>query len=68
MNAFNLAKTSSKAKDGRNVFGFEVFIICENFCGSHACAEEFENHFDGVAKATNAGFAVADVRILGDAL
>jgi hypothetical protein len=68
MNAFDLAKTSGKAENGRNVFGFEVFIISEDFGGGHPGTQEFENHFNRVAKSTNAGFAVADVGVVGDTL
>ena len=67
LEAFDLAQLHGKLEHREDVFTFQVFVIGKNVVDGHACAEPFEHVFDRVTQASNARFAVADVRIKRDA-
>jgi hypothetical protein len=52
---------------GLEVFGFKVGKIREDVGLGGFATEEFQEEFDGIAQATDARFAVADIRRAGDA-
>jgi hypothetical protein len=47
---------------GFEVIGFKIRVIFEDFRFGGLSTEEFEQEFDGVAEATNAGFPMANLR------
>jgi hypothetical protein len=50
----------------KQVLILKVLVVGKDFLMSHTAAEEFEEGFNRVAKAANAGFAMANVRGGGD--
>jgi hypothetical protein len=67
LEAFDPAELRGELEHGVNVFTFEVFVIGQDFLMGHAGTEPFEHGFNRVTQATDAGFAVTDVRVDGDA-
>ncbi len=54
------------AEHGQNVVGFEVGIVGEDLIACHAGGEEVEEHFNGIAEASDARLAMTNSVIDGD--
>jgi hypothetical protein len=68
LEAFDPTELRGKLEDRKNVFAFQVRVIGQDFLMGHARTEPFEHMFDRVTQSTHARFAVADVRVDGDAV
>lgn len=63
-----MGQTGDKGRHSEDIFALKVFVIGPDFLDAHATGEPFEYVFDRVAQATDAGLAVADSGIEGDAI
>jgi hypothetical protein len=68
MHTLDVRQAGGIGKCCQDVFTFEVSIVFQHLFGGHATREKFQHGFHGITQAADAGLAVADAGVEGDAI